>query len=196
MFGRGKSEPAIPSELNNLFMQRIISAGIIIFRRTKEGIKFLILYDGRNYWNFAKGKVESEEKSWQAALREVREETGLKSTELRFVGGFKTYDRFVYQRGKDKVFKLVILYLAETKQDRITVSHEHEGYGWFTYSEARKILSKYRDSVRILDTAHDYLRKAGLRHSGPHPARPNLNLQASRSAGRQAAGLPGGGQHS
>lgn len=177
-------------------MQRIISAGIIVFRKTKEGIKFLILYHGRNYWNFAKGKAESEEKSWQTALREVREETGLKSTELRFVAGFKTYEKFVYQRGKDKVFKMVILYLAETRQSRVAVSEEHEGYGWFTYAEARRILSKYRDSVRILDTAHDYLRKASLRHSGTHPARPHPNLQGSRPSGGQAAGLQGSRQHS
>lgn len=176
-------------------MQRIISAGIIVFRRTKEGIKFLILYHGRNYWNFAKGKVESEEKSWQAALREVREETGLKSTELRFMGGFKTYEKFVYQRGKDKVFKMVILYLAETRQSRVTVSEEHEGYGWFTYAEALRILSKYRDSVRILDTAHDYLRKASLRHSSPNPQRQNPHLQGGGAPGRQATGLSGSGQH-
>jgi len=151
-------------------MKQIISAGIIVFRRTKEGIKFLILYHGRNYWNFPKGKVESEEKSWQAALREVREETGLKGTELRFVGGFKTYERFVYHQGKDKVFKLVILYLAETRQVTIAVSHEHEGYGWFTFGEAKKILSKYHDSVNILQKAHDYLRPRSAH--GVHHRRP------------------------
>lgn len=138
-------------------MQHIISAGIIVFRKTKDGVKFLILYHGRNYWNFPKGKIESEEKSWQAALREVREETGLKANELKFVGGFKAHERFVYQRGKDKVFKLVILYLAETRQPRITVSHEHEGYGWFTFAEAKRELSKYKDSLKILEQANDFL---------------------------------------
>jgi hypothetical protein len=37
-------------------MQKVISAGIIVFRRTPEGIKYLVLYQGRNYWNFPKGK--------------------------------------------------------------------------------------------------------------------------------------------
>lgn len=158
-------------------MQKIISAGIIVFRRTREGIKFLILYHGRNYWNFPKGKVESEERSWQAALREVREETGLKSTELRFVGGFKTYERFMYRRGQDKIFKIVILYLAETRQPRITVSHEHEGYGWFTFSEAKRVLSKHHESVNILQRANDFLHKASLRRGQKNPPRPDLVLQ-------------------
>jgi len=156
-------------------MDKIISAGIIIFRKTQEGFKFLLLYHGRNYWNFAKGKLEAEERSWQAAFREVREETGLKATELRLVQNFKTYERFMFRRGQNKVFKIVILYLAETKQPQVTVSHEHEGYGWFTFNEARKILSKYPENVRILTTAYDFLKK-GLRGGPKNPAGPSAHV--------------------
>lgn len=197
-------------------MQRIISAGIIIFRRTSQGVKFLILYHGRNYWNFPKGKVEHQEKSDQAALREVQEETGLKPSELRPVTGFQTSERFSYQRGKDQVFKTVVLYLAETRQPNITVSHEHEGYGWFTYAEARRILSKYKDSLRILDQAHDFLHRRGPTQiktrihaderkdlhakgagdSAAHPARSHAHVRPGGAHGGQAAGVPGGGHHS
>lgn len=163
-------------------MKKVISAGIIVFRRTREGIKFLILYHGRNYWNFPKGKVESEEKSWQAALREVREETGLKSNEIRWVGGFKTYERFVFGGGAHKTFKLVILYLAETRQNRITVSYEHEGYGWFTYHEAKRVLSKYRESVNILEKVHAFLHhKRGFTRKGPDRGRgPQIHAEQKR----------------
>ena len=137
---------------------KIISAGIIIFRKTREGLKFLLLYHGRGYWNFPKGKLEKEERSWQAALREVREETGLKSSELKFIENFKTYEKFFYSRGKEKILKVVILYLAETKQPKITVSWEHEGYGWFSFNEAKKLLEKYQENIRILTTVHDFLR--------------------------------------
>ena len=58
-------------------MKKVISAGIIIFRKVKGDCKFLLLYHGHNYWNFPKGKLEATERSWQAALREVREDTGL-----------------------------------------------------------------------------------------------------------------------
>ncbi len=140
-------------------MKKIISAGIIIFRKTREGYKFLLLYHGGTYWTFPKGKLEAEERSWQAALREVREETGLKSTELRFIENFKAYERFFLSRGKEKIFKIVILYLAETRQSNIVVSYEHEGYAWFTFVEARKIFAKYPENVRILTTAYDFLKK-------------------------------------
>lgn len=161
--------------------KREISAGIIIYRKTHEGLKFLILYHGHGYWNFPKGKIESEiqEKSFPAALREVKEETGLSRSDLRFNQSFdklridlersrmgqyfKTYEKFTFWRGQEnrkiKVFKVVIFYLAETKNPRIRISPEHQGYGWFTYREAFKILDKYKDSQRVLKQAHDFLQK-------------------------------------
>ena len=53
-------------------MAKQISAGIVIYRRDKDGIKFLLLYHGGRYWNFAKGKLEETERSFEAAIREVK----------------------------------------------------------------------------------------------------------------------------
>ncbi|MEZ4156593.1 MAG: NUDIX domain-containing protein [Candidatus Paceibacterota bacterium] len=136
---------------------KVVSAGIIVFRKSKEGTKFLVLYHGRGYWNFPKGKLEASERSWQAAIREVQEETGLKKNELRLVGNFKAFEKFHYKRGKDNIFKVVILYLAQTHQSKITLSEEHQGYGWFSFSEAKKMLGKHKDSVKILEKANNYL---------------------------------------
>ncbi|TSC82223.1 MAG: hypothetical protein G01um101419_641, partial [Parcubacteria group bacterium Gr01-1014_19] len=91
-----------------------------------------------------------------------------------FVENFKAYERFFLSRGKEKVLKIVILYLAETRQPNITVSFEHEGYAWFTFAEARKVLAHYPDNIKILTTAYDFLRKGSPRpkqHSIP-PLRP------------------------
>src|SRR3989344_1709909 len=140
-------------------MKKVISAGIIIFRKTRDGVKFLLLYRNHGYWNFPKGKLEASERSWQAAFREVQEETGLKQSELRLIENFKTYERFSFGKGPGRVFKIVILYLAETKQPTVTVSDEHEGYAWFTFADAKKVIAKYPENVRILTTAYDFLRK-------------------------------------
>ncbi len=148
-------------------MPREISAGIIIYRKTPEGPKFLLLYHGHNYWNFAKGKIESEEKSFQTALREIKEETGLTKDDLRFSQYFKAYEKFSFWRRvgnkNARIFKIVIFYLAETKQAAIKLSKEHDGYGWFTYREAMKILSKYKDSQRVLKQAYDALRRQSIK---------------------------------
>ena len=163
-----------PEKPNEKKIQQIISAGCIVFRRTREGLKFLILYHGHNYWNFPKGKIESEEKSLAAALRETREETGLATNDLRVLPNFRAHERFHYRWAGQPYFKIVIFYLAETRNPRVRVSEEHEGYGWFLPNEAAKILGKYRDSQRVLKQAIDFLRPRHRQkpHHPPPPQRP------------------------
>ncbi len=152
-------------------MKKTVSAGIIIFRRTKEGLKYLLLYVGRGYWNFPKGKIEKAERSWQTALREIREETGLKPNELKFQQNFKAFEQFIFQHEKEKIFRVVILYLAETRQSRVQIEvDKHDGYGWFTFSEAQKILTKHKDTAAILRRAHQFILHAGRRHAPQQPA--------------------------
>ncbi len=135
-----------------------VSAGIIVFRKTKEGPKFLVLYHGHNYWNFPKGKIENEEKSLEAAFRETREETGLAKKDLRLAQNFKVYERFTFRRNGQPIFKIVIFYLAETQEVDIKLSDEHEGYGWFLFGEAKRLLGKYKDSQKVLRQSFEFLR--------------------------------------
>ena len=139
--------------------KREISAGLVVFRRERGDIKFLLLYHGGSYWNFPKGKIESEERSLAAALRETTEETGLTRNALRILGGFRAHERYYFRRGGQPVFKIVIFYLAETHSPRVVVSREHQGYGWFSYRDAKRILFKYRDSQKVLDQAYQFLRR-------------------------------------
>jgi len=127
---------------------REISAGVIIYRRTGEGPKFLILYNGGPYWNFPKGKLAEGERSFRAALREVWEETGLSFRDLKFSERFKVEDHFVYVRNKQKISKTVTYYLAETGNPYVRLrikpenvpGEKHQGYGWFLYRDAMRIL--------------------------------------------------------
>jgi 8-oxo-dGTP pyrophosphatase MutT (NUDIX family) len=153
-----------------------ITAGFIVYRPTQEGIEFLILYHRGAYWNFPKGHIEAEEQSLEAALRETREETGLKQSDLKIIPGFKAYEKFYFKKKglparidvagragvsasrSENVFKIVIFYLARTNQRRINISFEHSGFGWFLYRDAMKILGKYKDSQRVLTQAYDFIR--------------------------------------
>jgi 8-oxo-dGTP pyrophosphatase MutT (NUDIX family) len=157
--------------------QKEISAGVNVFRRTKEGPRFLVLYHRGAYWNFPKGKIEKEERSFQAAVRETREETGLPPKDLKFAPNFKTREQFAFHRDRQKVFKIVIFYLAETKNPRIVISdRSHQGYGWFPYREASRILGKYEESQKVLKEANDYILGKGPRRNSPNPKGPNANV--------------------
>ena len=149
-------------------LTREISAGFIIYRRTKEGPKFLLLYHGGRYWNFAKGKIEAEEKSMAAAIRETTEETGLKPEDLRVKNSFKAYEKYFFFKNKNRIFKIVIFYLAEARKRDIKISEEHEGFGWFLYRDAKRMLKNYKDSESVLKKAHDFIRGPASRQGGQY----------------------------
>lgn len=145
------------------------------------------MYHRGAYWNFPKGKIEKEERSFEAALRETREETGLTSRDLRVMRDFKTREQFAFRRSSQKVFKVVIFYLAETRNAQVRISdRSHQGYGWFPYREASRILGKYEESQKVLKEANDFISGKGPRRHGPHPQRPNPHVQAGGHPGGPA----------
>jgi 8-oxo-dGTP pyrophosphatase MutT (NUDIX family) len=137
------------------------TAGFIIFRKTDQGIKFLLMYKGGSYWNFPKGHLESGETDLEAAFREVYEETGLKKSDLKIIPEFRTYERFSFKTDTKIITKNIVLYLAETKKANIYVDpNEHYGFAWFLYKEATKIIGpKYVGIKKALRQAMNFIQK-------------------------------------
>lgn len=138
---------------------REISSGIIIFRKTPDGPRFLALYYGRNSWTFPRGKIEIEEKSFEAALRETKEETGFSKQDLELLSRFKAYENWTYVKNGRKIFKTVIFYMAETYKKHARIEDRSQGYGWFTYSEALRIFSgpKNVENRKVLKKAYCFI---------------------------------------
>ncbi len=163
-------------------------AGFVVFRRTEDGLKYLMLYRRGNYWNFPKGHFEAGEDSMATALRETEEETGLKRSELRILPGFRAQEQFSFEAADERIHDTVILYLAETKEPNIRIApREHSGFAWFLYEDALRILGKkYAGTKRVLKQANDFLRPAA------RPARqPN---RSSRPERRPWSNRPGHGR--
>lgn len=150
-----------------------VVAGFVVYRRTSDGIKFLLLYRRGNYWNFPKGHFEPGESTIDAALRELEEETGIKKSELRIAPNFRAYERFYFKVGNQGIYDTVILFLGEThKADIALRPREHSGFGWFLYQDAMNIIGKkYGDTRKVLKQASDFLRPRNRPHS-PHPRHP------------------------
>jgi len=138
-------------------MNKEFSVGAIIFRKEKEQVLFLLIYSGRNRkWGFPKGHIELGEGEKDAALREVKEETGIAN--LRFVGGFREED--VYQTVSKRlpykgsvIEKHSIYFLSETKTKDIVVdTKEITDYKWLGIIDAEKLL--------VFDSLKRILRKS------------------------------------
>lgn len=141
-----------------LLDMREFSAGIVIYRRHEGEVKFLLLYHGRSYWNFPKGKLEAGERSFKAALREVKEETGINQKDLDFRDYFKVSDVYSFIQEGKRIQKRVDFYLAYSNTRYVRVSPEHEGYGWFLYRDAVKIL-KHKNLRDTLKKAYETITK-------------------------------------
>jgi 8-oxo-dGTP pyrophosphatase MutT (NUDIX family) len=98
-----------------------------------------------NYWEAgSKGKQEAGETNLQTALREVQEETTIKSGELDFKWG---YD-FVESGPYGKLEKTARFFLAATERKDIELPisptlgiPEHDEYRWCEYKEASKLVN-------------------------------------------------------
>ncbi|MGC9968303.1 MAG: NUDIX domain-containing protein [Minisyncoccia bacterium] len=146
-----------------------VVAGFVVYRRTSDGIKFLLLYRRGNYWNFPKGHFMPGERTMDVALRELEEETGIKKSELRIIPNFRAYERFYFKVGNQGIYDTVILFLAETHQVEVRiVPREHSGYGWFLYHDALSVVGKkYGDTRKVLQQASNFLRARSRAHRPP-----------------------------
>jgi 8-oxo-dGTP pyrophosphatase MutT (NUDIX family) len=129
---------------------REFSAGFVLFRQTAAGPKFLLLDYGK-HWDYPKGHLEEGETAWQAAVRELREETGIRQVDR--VGRFERDMHYVFRSPKKGVVtKTVTYFLGRTRAEAVKVSHEHEGYEWLPLEEALQRLT--------FDNAREMLRAA------------------------------------
>lgn len=131
------------------------SAGALVFHETQAGRRYLLLKYPAGHWDFPKGNIEKGESPEQTMLREVSEETGL--VNIVPVHGFKKVIEYHYKRDGRTVHKEVTFFLAESKEDKVTLSFEHRDYTWLGQEEALRVVT-YPNSTMLLRAAEDSLK--------------------------------------
>ena len=135
--------------------QRETSAGGVVYRLQDGSALFLLIKDSYQNWGFPKGHLETGERAEDAALREVREETGIDDLALR--GRIETIDWYFRFRGQ-LIHKVCHFYLMETNQATTNPQHA-EGITacrWVSYEDARSAIS-YANARKVLGRANEMI---------------------------------------
>jgi len=134
---------------------REFSAGGLVIRNLR-GRPFVAVVRVRDkILALPKGHPEKGESTQDAALREVREETGLEASPVEKLGDI----RYWYARDGDRVLKIVSFFLLHYRSGRLDDhDHEVEEALWIPLEEAPARLA-YRSEKEIAKTALSRLAK-------------------------------------
>jgi dATP pyrophosphohydrolase len=111
-----------------------------VYLKTDDDLKFLLLKRNKNkiyehLWQGVAGKIEEGETAPEAAIRELKEETGLDPVNM-FVADHVS--RF-YEVHGDRV-NLVPVFGIEVDSEEVMLSEEHVDFKWVNISEALNTL--------------------------------------------------------
>lgn len=126
-------------------IKRQFSAGGIVFN--KQG-KVLLINNAamrdpsKSYWGFPKGHLEPGETSRQAAVREVKEETGIEAEIIGNAGESK----YVFTQDGEKIFKAITVFAMKKVSGELKFqSEELLAAEWITPDQALSKLSFSQD---------------------------------------------------
>ena len=129
---------------------KVIAAGALLWRFDKDELKVLVIHRTRyNDWSWPKGKVDDGEHIVTAAVREIKEETGLKVS----LGPKLHISEYKLDNGNRKI---VHYWSAEVtnqalRKQTFVPDEEVERFEWLSVKEAKKKLT-YKHDVEPLNT--------------------------------------------
>ena len=117
---------------------RVIDA--YVFSRKNKEIRFLLLKRAKtkiyeHLWQGVAGKIESGETSWEAAIRELKEETGFEPVRMFVADHVSNF----YEAHGDRV-NLVPVFGIEVENEEVILSDEHCEFQWVDFDTAYQTL--------------------------------------------------------
>jgi len=133
-----------------------VSYGVIPLRNNSDTWQiFLIRNINGNHWGFPKGKPQENESHRDAALRELKEETGL--LPVKFLSEDPLVESYHVYRSHSEIQKKVYYYLVQV-EGNVKLQEEEisdgkwfffkEAYSKITFDESKFIFSKVQELMR------------------------------------------------
>lgn len=130
--------------INHSNSQQATHAGGIVFRTSSGSVEYLLVGPHKEVageWLLAKGHIDEGEEALEAAVREVREETGFTGRVLGLVGS----DEFEWKNMKVITDYYLIEALAEVEPE------ESRRLGWFSFAKALETITHSANRTLLED---------------------------------------------
>ena len=125
-----------------------------VYRNTSAGLIFLVLKRAKtkmyeHIWQGVAGKIEDGETSWEAATRELKEETGLAPLKIFVADHVSKF----YETNGDRI-NLVPVFGIEVDSEIVIISREHCDHKWVDLNGALDLLV-WRGQKQAIQVVHD-----------------------------------------
>jgi dATP pyrophosphohydrolase len=143
---------------------RVTGVDVWPYRLLEDTPEFLMLHrsghSGAPFWQGVSGWIETGEVPHMAALRELREETGLEAAELYVVDA--VFDLYAWHRGTvDAIVPFAALVAAESEP---VLSDEHDEWRWEPLAEAVNLVPYEPQRAALRRISADILDRPELAH--------------------------------
>lgn len=148
-------DPGSPTETQ-------ISAGGVAFRQFDWGVAVALISVGeRPRWQLPKGLVEADESPERAAVREVREETGVEAEVVDALDSIEYWFQATRDGRRTRVHKVVHFFLLAYLRGNVA-DHDQEvrEARWFALDEAAARLA-FENERRVLEKARGLIAARG-----------------------------------
>lgn len=141
-----------------------VSSGGVVIKHRDKVVEVALLFRRELktqydcHYHLPKGTLEDDETLEHCAVREVEEETGLKSRIMTYLGGVE--DEFIRTDGLH-YDKIIHFFLVEmTGGDIKNMDDEHDGVEWFAIDEAiEKLVGGVKHEDQIVIRARKWLQQ-------------------------------------
>lgn len=127
-----------------------------VFRLVNDDLEFLLLKraEGEKYpnlWQMVTGSIESGEKGFQTALREIDEETGLTPEKFWVAPQINSF----YSAERDEICLIPVFAAVVNPKSQVKISSEHSEFKWLNKDEAKSHLA-WKGQREAVETIHEY----------------------------------------